>query len=241
MADLLDFFSLTTTISFWADETHVEGIQMLENERTGTAIVMVDDSVENSIVIHSGANMKINLNEAAKRTIKKSDFLLSQFEINTEAIVEAFQFARDTGVKTLLNPAPVSADISEKLLNNTDIFIPNKSEAELITGIKIESIEALKKAGKVIQQYGIELVIITLGEKGSYFLHENGEGQIPAQVVRAVDTTAAEDTFIGALSAILQKDYNNLEEAIQYASRASAMTVQCFGAQPSIPYAKEIL
>lgn len=111
----------------------------------------------------------------------------------------------------------------------------------MITGIKIESIEALKKAGKVIQQYGIELVIITLGEKGSYFLHGNGEGQIPAQIVKAVDTTAAGDTFIGALSAILQKDYNNLEEAIQYASRASAMTVQRFGAQPTIPYAKEIL
>lgn len=176
-----------------------------------------------------------------KEPLKKSDFLLSQFEINTEAIIEAFQFARDTGVKTLLNPVPASADISEELLNNTDIFIPNKSEAELITGIKIESIETLKKAGKVIQQYGIELVIITLGEKGSYFLYENGEGQIPAQVVRAVDTTAAGDTFIGALSAVLQKDYSNLEEAIQYASRASAMTVQRFGAQPSIPYAKEIL
>ena len=216
------------------------GIRTLENERTGTAIVMVDDSAENSIIIYSGANMKIQLNKVAKSTIKQSDFLLSQFEINTNVIVEAFQLARDASVKTVLNPAPASSAISKELLNNTDIFIPNKSEAEIITGIKIESMEDLKKAGKIIQQYGIELVIITLGEKGSYFLHDNGEGIVAAQVVKAVDTTAAGDTFIGALSSVLKKDYSNLEEAIQYASRASAMTVQRFGAQPSIPYAKEI-
>lgn len=224
------------------DGVDTQGIRILENERTGSAIVLVDDSAENSIVINSGANTKINLDEVAKAAelITTSDYIVAQLEINMDAITQAFQIAKKAGVKTVLNPAPASNSIPECLLKNTDIVIPNQTEAELMTGIKIHSEQQLEDVAKKIKSYGIELVIITLGARGSYYYSDKGTGFISAQKVSAIDTTAAGDTFIGALTAKLQKDYSNLREAIDYASKASALTVQRFGAQPSIPYANEV-
>jgi ribokinase len=225
------------------DGVDTSGIKMIEKERTGSAIVMVDAQAENSIVIHSGANNKVTLEDQPLVTeiIETSDFLISQFEINMEAIIEAFKIAKKAGVKTILNPAPAIKEIPVALLQHTDILIPNQSEAELISGIEINSAEQLQQVGEKIQAYGVELVIITLGKQGSYFLSNADTGNVPAQVVKAVDTTAAGDTFIGALAARLKPDYSNLQEAIHYASCASAITVQRFGAQPSIPYADEVL
>lgn len=223
------------------DGVDVSQISRLEKERTGSAIVMVDDSGENSIVIHSGANDHVSLrNKKTMEIIENSDFLVSQFEINTDVIIEAFKIAKKAGVKTVLNPAPAMVNIPEELLKNTDILIPNQTETESITGMKLDAEEHLQVAGKKIQAQGVELVIITLGQKGAYFMNDSVSGIIPAQVVNAIDTTAAGDTFIGALIAVLAKDYQNLQEAISYASHASALTVQRLGAQPSIPYQEEI-
>ncbi|WP_099224886.1 ribokinase [Listeria costaricensis] len=224
------------------DGVDISGIRILEKEKTGSAIVMVDDQAENSIVIHSGANHQIVIEKTEQivRFLEKSDFLISQFEINLEAITKAFELAKGLGVKTILNPAPAMKNIPETLLLNTDIFIPNKSEAEMITGIDIKGEQELYQASKKIQDLGAELVIITLGNKGSYFLKGTKTGRVPARVVKPVDTTAAGDTFIGALAAVLKKDYSNLKEAIEYATCASALAVQRFGAQSSIPYADEV-
>lgn len=219
----------------------VSKISKLNKARTGSAIVMVDDQGENSIIIHSGANNHVELkNPQIIETIETSDFLISQFEINVDVIIEAFKIAKNAGVKTILNPAPAMKEIPIELLKNTDILIPNQTEAESITGIRLDSQEQLEKAGKMIQMYGVEVVLITLGQKGAYFLTKSSSGTVPAQQVIAIDTTAAGDTFIGALAAILQKDCQNLQAAIYYASHASAITVQRLGAQPSIPYKNEV-
>lgn len=224
------------------DGINTKGVQVIQNDRTGSAVVMVDELAENSIVIYSGANKKINLDECAVagEIIAESDFLISQFEINMDVIIEAFKIAKKAGVRTILNPAPALDEIPAELLRYTDILIPNQSEAERITGIKIDTDEQLHAAANQIKEYGVEVVIITLGSKGSYYMLEEKTGEIPAQVVQAVDTTAAGDTFIGALAANLAVDFSNLEESIVYASKASAIAVQRYGAQPSIPYAKEI-
>lgn len=224
------------------DGINTSGVQIIENDRTGSAVVMVDELAENSIVIYSGANKKINLDgcTVADEIIAESDFLVSQFEINMDVIIEAFKMARVSGVRTILNPAPALETIPAELLRNTDILIPNQSEAERITGIKIDSDEQLSLAANKIKENGVDVVIITLGSKGSYYMHGEKTGKIPAHVVQAVDTTAAGDTFIGALAANLATDFSNLEDAILYASKASSITVQRYGAQPSIPYANEI-
>ncbi|MEG1283965.1 MAG: PfkB family carbohydrate kinase, partial [Lactococcus sp.] len=118
---------------------------------------------------------------------------------------------------------------------------PNETEAELITGIKVEDEHSLKAAADYFHNLGIEAVIITLGSKGAYYDIKDGKsGIIPAFKVAAVDTTAAGDTFIGALSTVLKADFSNIEDAILYGSKASSLTVQRYGAQPSIPYKNEL-
>lgn len=229
------------------DLMHQDGIDCslintLENERTGSAIVMVDDLGENSIVINSGANNKIDLEsqKGFEEQLKKSDFLISQFEINQDAIIAAFQRARDCGVVTVLNPAPAIENIPKKLLQNTDILIPNQSEIEIISKRSIHSEEDLDEIGKSFLKMGVKGLIVTLGSKGSYFYSSNSSGFVPAIKVNAVDTTGAGDTYIGALVSVLKKDLSNFRHSIEYATAASAISVQRFGAQPSIPYNNEI-
>ena len=117
----------------------------------------------------------------------------------------------------------------------TDLITPNETEAESITGIKVDSEESMKKSSEVFHQMGIKGVIITIGERGSYVSYENIEEIIPAFKVKAVDTTAAGDTFLGALSSELKPDLSNLKDSVVYASKSSSFTVQKLGAFPSIP------
>ncbi|WP_265457949.1 ribokinase [Enterococcus sp. HY326] len=225
------------------DGIDISGIRTLENERTGSAVVMVDDVGENCIVIHSGANEKVSLPNSnwLIHQIQNSDFLIAQFETNLNVIIQAFKIAKENGIKTILNPAPGTNRIPRELLQNTDILIPNETEVEIITGLTVQTEENLETAAKEILKYGVEVVIITLGSRGSYYFSQNGSGIIAAQKVQAIDSTAAGDTFIGALAAVLKADYSNLVSSIEFASHASAITVQRYGAQPSIPYLKEIL
>jgi ribokinase len=128
-----------------------------------------------------------------------------------------------------------------ELLSVTDMIIPNETETEILTGIKITDEASLKKAAEYLHGLGIEAVIITIGSKGAFYDVNGKSGIIPAFKVKAVDTTAAGDTFIGALSTVLKSDFSNIEEAITYGNKASSLTVQRFGAQPSIPYKNELI
>lgn len=139
-------------------------------------------------------------------------------------------------MKTILNPAPALEDVPEELLRVTDMIIPNETETEILTGIQVSDESSLKAAAEHLHQLGIEAVIITIGSKGAFYDVQGRSGIVPAFKVNAVDTTAAGDTFIGAMSSVLEKDFSNLEEAIKYGNKASSVTVQRFGAQPSIPY-----
>lgn len=218
------------------------GIQKLENQATGQAYIIVDDQGENSIMIHSGANNAFTPKHVQAHTdlIKASDFIVAQFESTLESTVEAFTIAREAGVKTILNPAPALKNVPEELLKVTDMIIPNETETEILTGIKVTDETSLKAAADHLHQLGIEAVIITIGSKGAFYDVQDHSGIVPAFKVDAVDTTAAGDTFIGAMSSILDKDFSNLEQAIEYGNKASSLTVQRFGAQPSIPYKNEL-
>ena len=218
------------------------GVQTLEKQATGQAYIIVDDQGENSIMIHSGANNAFTPKQVQAHTdlIKASDFIVAQFESTLESTVEAFTIAREAGVKTILNPAPALENVPEELLKVTDMIIPNETETEILTGIKVTDETSLKAAADHLHQLGIEAVIITIGSKGAFYDVQGRSGIVPAFKVNAVDTTAAGDTFIGAMSSILAKDFSNLEQAIEYGNKASSLTVQRFGAQPSIPYKNEL-
>lgn len=220
----------------------LSGVQTLEKQATGQAYIIVDDQGENSIMIHSGANNAFTPQQVKEHAevIKASDFVVAQFESTLESTIEAFSIAREAGVKTILNPAPALEDVPEELLRVTDMIIPNETETEILTGIQVTDESSLKAAAEHLHQLGIEAVIITIGSKGAFYDVQGRSGIVPAFKVNAVDTTAAGDTFIGAMSSVLEKDFSNLEEAIKYGNKASSVTVQRFGAQPSIPYKNEL-
>lgn len=220
----------------------LSGVQTLEKQATGQAYIIVDDQGENSIMIHSGANNAFTPQQVQEHAdlIKASDFVIAQFESTLESTVEAFTIARKAGVKTILNPAPALENVPEELLKVTDMIIPNETETEILTGIEVTDEASLKAAADHLHQLGIEAVIITIGSKGAFYDVQGRNGIVPAFKVNAVDTTAAGDTFIGAMSSVLAKDFSNLEQAIEYGNKASSLTVQRFGAQPSIPYKNEL-
>lgn len=224
------------------EDIDVSGITTIDNESTGQAFITVDESGENSIMIYAGANNKIDGAMASEyeSTISSSDFLIAQFESAITGTVESFKLAKKSNVKTILNPAPAVKDISKELLALTDIIIPNETETELITGITLTDDTSIKLAAEKLHDLGISVVIITLGSRGAYFDYNNHCGFVPAYKVKAVDTTAAGDTFIGALASRLKTDFSNIKEAIDYGNRASSLTVQRYGAQPSIPFEDEI-
>lgn len=224
------------------DGINCKGIATLPNHKTGQAFVIVDDASENLIYVHGGANMAFKPDHVDdnRDLIEQSDFLVAQFETPIDCTIEAFKIARENQVVTILNPAPAIDQIPEDLLKVTDMIVPNETETEIITGIKITDKDSMIKAADKLHSLGIKAVLITLGSKGTFYSYNGKTDIIPALKVDAVDTTAAGDTFIGALSSILKKDFNNLEDAIKFSNRASSITVQRYGAQPSIPYLKEM-
>lgn len=224
------------------EEIDLSAVATLDNQATGQAYIIVDDQGENSIMIHAGANNVFtpeHVNQHAA-IIQESDFLITQFESAMDSTIAAFNIARKAGVKTILNPVPALEEVPKELLEVTDMIIPNETETEILTGITITDEASMKQAAEHLHQLGIEAVIITIGSKGAFYDVDGRSGIVPAFKVKAVDTTAAGDTFIGALSSILENDFSNLEEAIKYGNKASSLTVQRFGAQPSIPYKNEL-
>lgn len=212
------------------------------NEGTGQAFILLQESGENSIVIYGGANqaIKTTVIQNAMNDIKDSDFLVAQFETPLEVTNEAFKLARELNVKTILNPAPAT-DILDELKKNIDLIIPNETEAELLTGIKVVDEDTCRQAADKLIDQGINNVIITLGKQGAYYKTKDGVCElVPAFKVKAIDTTAAGDTFIGALVSKLDTSFSNLREAIIYASKASSLAVQRLGAIPSIPYKDDV-
>lgn len=214
------------------------GIAEIQGATTGQAMIMVDAAGENSILIHAGANNAFHEQEVLKnkQLITNSDFIIAQFESSLDATILAFSIAKDAGKTTILNPAPARETIPTELLEKTDIIIPNETETEIITGIRVTDHNSLVAAAEKLHELGIGTVIITLGSAGAFYHTEKEHGIVPAFKVDAVDTTAAGDTFIGALSSTLQPDLSNLKEAILYGNLASSVAVQSYGAQPSIPY-----
>ena len=215
-----------------------------DNEATGMAIIMVNENGNNSIIVVPGSNMTINENEIVEsvKKIKDSDILISQFETSEEMTLHAFKSAKEFGKVTILNPAPAKK-INEELLKVTDIIIPNETEAEVLTGITVETLEDANKAGQAFLEKGVKFAIITLGSRGAAVIGKDFCELVPAYKVEAIDTTAAGDSFIGGLSSKL--DFNNINKdtlikAVDFGNRVSSISVQRKGAQPSIPYLNEI-
>ncbi|MCE5332536.1 MAG: ribokinase [Bacteroidales bacterium] len=207
---------------------------------SGVALIMVDTNGENCIVVASGANGSLSPQDIdkAKHIIEGADILLMQLEIPMDTVEYAAKLAHRKGIKVILNPAP-AAFLSNGLLECLYAIIPNKTEAEMLSGIKVTDWDSAKQAAKIISAKGVDIVVITLGSKGALIKENKSYYEVPVEKINAIDTTAAGDTFCGALCVGLSEGLSIIE-AVKMANRASGITVTREGAQTAIPYRKEI-
>ncbi|HGN7380819.1 ribokinase [Staphylococcus aureus] len=209
--------------------------------KTGQAFITVNAEGQNTIYVYGGANMTMTPEDVinAKDAIINADFVVAQLEVPIPAIISAFEIAKAHDVTTVLNPAPAKA-LPNELLSLIDIIVPNETEAELLSGIKVTNEQSMKDNANYFLSLGIKTVLITLGKQGTYFATKNQSQHIEAYKVNAIDTTAAGDTFIGAFVSRLNKSQDNLADAIDFGNKASSLTVQKHGAQASIPLLEEV-
>ncbi len=220
---------------------HTDKVKITETVGTGSAVILLDEKGQNSIMVYGGSNQSMTADDLSdcEDLIASADILISQFEISQAVILAAFKMAKKHGVMTILNPAPAERLIDE-LSNYVDLIVPNETESAKLTGIPVKNRESMDLNAEKFKAFGIQNLIITAGHHGAYFNTPEKNGFVPAFKVHAVDTTAAGDTFIGALSFQLNSDLSNIEDALVYAQKASSLTVQRMGALPSIPTADQI-
>lgn len=211
------------------------------NSASGVALIVVDETGENSIVVASGANAKVTPAdvEAAADVIARADALLLQLEIPLEAVLQAAELGHQQGVKVILNPAPARA-LPAELLALVDILIPNESETAHLSGLPTGNHEEIRAAATKLHDLGVGTIILTLGERGALLAQEKGMRHFPAFAVdRVVDTTAAGDAFVGGLATAIAEG-KAIPDAIPWANAAGALTVTRAGAQPSLPTRQEV-
>ncbi len=211
-----------------------------EHEASGVALIMVDENGENSIAVALGANGKLDKVhlQPALGELKDSAFILTQLESPLETVEYLGQLSKEYELKLVLNPAPAQP-LSDDLLTSLYIITPNEIEAELLSGIKVVDEASARGAAMVLRQKGVDIVIITMGSQGAYVLSDDLDELIPSQKVKVVDTTAAGDTFNGALVVALAEGMD-LKSAVEFANRAAAYAVGILGAQTSAPLRKDI-
>lgn len=237
-----DSFGQNIIQSFAQDGINTDYVSSIQSTPTGVALIQVSDEGENSICLSPEANNALDQDRVSifKDPIQHCDYLLLQLETPLDGIESAIKLAKSSSnsdIKVVLNPAPAKA-LPNSILNNIDIITPNETEAEVLTGIAVTDDNSAQEAANNLHEKGISIVIITLGAKGVW-LSENGKGKIiQGFKVKALDTTAAGDTFNGAFVTALLEGVDTVQ-AIYFAHAAAALSVTRFGAQTSIPTRQE--
>ena len=227
---------------FQKDGIDTQYVTATDQAATGIAVITVDANGENTIVVASGANGLLASEDIrnAEPAISQADVLLMQLETPIEPLCTAAQMAHEKGKYVILNPAPApKAPLPSDLLRHIDLIIPNETEATSITGVEILDLQSAERALKALKEMGAKDAMITLGEKG-VLTYEDGKVKLfPACKVQAIDTTAAGDTFCGALSVAICQG-RGMKEAIAFANKAAAYTVQHEGAQCAMPHLNDL-
>lgn len=226
--------SLLSTLS--VDGVNVDSVKALEGTSTGVALITVQDSGENSIIVVPGANgllSPLDL-EPIKGQILSASTVVAQLETPIETVKTALKLAKKEGIRTILNPAPAQS-LDLELLEAIDLLTPNETELALLSGMVTETLEEVKLAAMALIEKGVKALVVTLGSEGAYYIDHTGRTyKQKAYSVKAVDTTAAGDSFTAALAVKLTEGAD-IEEAMDFASKVGALTVQKIGAQSSLP------
>ena len=235
-----DHFGSRSIEQYKSEGIDVDHLLIDNDNPSGVALIMVDAKGENCIAVASGANAMLRTEDIDKATgmIERGDIVLMQLETPLDTVEYTARIAKGMGKKVILNPAP-ALHLPDSLLKNLYMLIANETETEHISGITITDMESICRAADVISERGVENVVITLGSKGA-FIKENGAyHKVPAIKVKAVDATAAGDTFCGAICVALAENKSILD-AVEFANKCASVTVTRMGAQSSLPYRSEI-
>ena len=208
---------------------------------SGVALIVVDDNSQNAIVIVAGANGELTptVLERFDAVLQSADVIICQLEVPDATVGHALKRGRELGKTVILNPAPASRALPAEWYAYVDYLIPNESEAMVLSGLAVDSLETAEAAATQLIAGGAGKVIVTLGAQGLMFANGSSFEHFPAPRVKAVDTTAAGDTFVGGFAAALASGKDEVE-AIRFGQVAAALSVTRAGAQPSIPTLLEV-
>src|SRR5579871_4536937 len=230
--DLFGEATVNNFASFGIDTTQV---RIVPGVSTGVAPIFVDPSGQNRIIVVKGANDHLLPADvdAAADLLRTVDTLILQFEIPLETIYHAVRFAKANGIRCIVNPAPaLPADWAR--LTQADYFIPNETEAELITGLPIETLDQARACAASLLERGFHKVVLTLGSRGSLIASAGASAHAPAYEVQSVDTTGAGDAFIGSLATFLAEGIPE-PEALARANLYAGLSTTRVGTQKSFP------
>nr|XP_057945934.1 ribokinase isoform X2 [Doryrhamphus excisus] len=240
-----DFFGDNYIQNFKDNGVHTDFVEQTTDAATGVASIIVNNAGENAIVIVAGTNMLLSMKELqeARPAISCAKVLVCQLEISPQTSLQALRIAKENKVKTIFNPAPAIPDLDPEFYRVSDVFCCNESEAELLTGSSVNTVEEACRAGRELLSRGCGTVIITLGAQGCVVLdaQDVSSKHVPTTAVAAVDTTGAGDSFIGAL-AFYMAHYPTmqLEEAARRAGQVAGVSVQAMGTQTSFPHKQDL-
>ncbi len=234
-----DSFGDTLINALKNDNVDTNYIKKVEGP-TGVAMITVDKNAENSIVVAPGANFKVYTNDIDENisAIENSDIVVVQLETPLETINYALKKAKELNKYTILNPAP-AVKLEDEIIENVDLLTPNETELEILSGVTINNEDDILKAAKTMIDKGVKELIVTLGSKGSLYINNEKSMFKKSYKVEAVDTTAAGDSYTGALSVAFSKD-ESIEEAMDFASKVGALCVMKEGAQSSLPKLQDV-
>ncbi len=238
-----DVFGASAVEGYEREGIDVSWIRRDEKLATGVALILVDAQGENLISVASGANFALSPADvdAAADVIRSAQGVVVQLETPLETVLRVAEIAAEAGVPLLLDPAPAPSEpLPAELLKNVAVIKPNESEATRLTGIEVVDDATARAAAEKLLELGVSTAIVTLGASGSFVATSDGvREKVPALRVDAVDATAAGDSYSGALAVALAEG-QALTDAVAFASKAASLSVQKFGAQPSLPTREEI-
>lgn len=216
-------------------------LKVMKNETTGQAFITVDDQGENAIILIAGTNGKVTkeLVQENLECIQNCDILIMQLEIPVETVTYVKDLAVKLGKTVILDPAPALPNLPDSLWKGIDYIKPNETELEILVGRKMETLEELKSGAREMIRKGVKGVIVSLGAEGGLFVTDKEEKYFPVNKVKAVDTTAAGDSFTAAFALALSQG-KSCDEAIRFGQKVSAFVVTRKGAQTSIPTMDEL-
>ena len=236
----VDDFGLAILDNMRAQGVGVSHILSDPTAPSGIAMIIIDAQGENSIVVASGANSRVTMDDvrAARDLLAQARYLVMQFELPLPVICGALAMAQELNLPVILNPAPAYA-VEDAFLQGVHYLVANEIEAQLFTGVEVSGLEAAQRAGQALLKRGIPGTIITLGAQGALLVTKERTVHVPARQVHVVDTTAAGDAFLGGLVAALLKRFD-LVEAVRYATCAGTLATTVLGAQTSLPSADQV-